>query len=209
MNDMDIKEYRIKISVRNNLILTAIEKAGYASVAAFCRTHNIGHSHLNDLISLRDSPLTYTGEFSTIAVKLMDALDALPTDLWTAEQFTIKLRRNTATLDVSHEGMRAALGMNATEALQLLPEQPRPDEALETKERDAIVNDVVDTLTPREARILRMRFGLGCPEHSLEEVAVKFDVTRERIRQIEAKAMRKLKHPQRLDILRPLVKDET
>jgi RNA polymerase primary sigma factor len=59
------------------------------------------------------------------------------------------------------------------------------------------------SLTPREERIVRMRFGLGMnSDHTLEEVGQQFSVTRERIRQIEAKALRKLKHPSRSRILR-------
>jgi RNA polymerase primary sigma factor len=59
----------------------------------------------------------------------------------------------------------------------------------------AVVGELLDGLTAREAKVLRMRFGIGMSsDHSLEEVGKQFDVTRERIRQIEAKAMRKLKH---------------
>ena len=66
-----------------------------------------------------------------------------------------------------------------------------------------ITKDVLDTLTPREAKVLRMRFGIDMnTDHTLEEVGKQFDVTRERIRQIEAKALRKLRHPSRSDKLR-------
>jgi RNA polymerase primary sigma factor len=59
------------------------------------------------------------------------------------------------------------------------------------------------TLSPREERVLRMRFGIGLnTDHTLEEVGQQFSVTRERIRQIEAKALRKLKHPSRSRMLR-------
>jgi RNA polymerase primary sigma factor len=59
------------------------------------------------------------------------------------------------------------------------------------------------SLTPREERIVRMRFGLGMnSDHTLEEVGQQFSVTRERIRQIEAKAIRKLKHPSRSRVVR-------
>ncbi|MGF1738739.1 RNA polymerase sigma factor RpoD [Photobacterium satsumensis] len=64
-------------------------------------------------------------------------------------------------------------------------------------------NDVLAGLTPREAKVLRMRFGIDMnTDHTLEEVGKQFDVTRERIRQIEAKALRKLRHPSRSDVLR-------
>ena len=62
---------------------------------------------------------------------------------------------------------------------------------------------ILSTLTPREERVLRMRFGIGMnTDHTLEEVGQQFSVTRERIRQIEAKALRKLKHPSRSRKLR-------
>ena len=76
------------------------------------------------------------------------------------------------------------------------------DSAVYGSLRDA-TKDVLDTLTPREAKVLRMRFGIEMStDHTLEEVGKQFDVTRERIRQIEAKAIRKLKHPSRSDKLR-------
>uniref|UniRef100_UPI003F873041 sigma-70 family RNA polymerase sigma factor n=1 Tax=Pseudoxanthomonas winnipegensis TaxID=2480810 RepID=UPI003F873041 len=65
------------------------------------------------------------------------------------------------------------------------------------------VRDVLAGLTPREAKVLRMRFGIDMnTDHTLEEVGKQFDVTRERIRQIEAKALRKLRHPSRSETLR-------
>ena len=76
------------------------------------------------------------------------------------------------------------------------------DSALYASLRDA-TKDVLDSLTPREAKVLRMRFGIEMStDHTLEEVGKQFDVTRERIRQIEAKALRKLKHPSRSRKLR-------
>jgi len=66
-----------------------------------------------------------------------------------------------------------------------------------------VVSELLDGLTPREAKVMRMRFGIDMSsDHTLEEVGKQFDVTRERIRQIEAKALRKLKHPSRSEKLR-------
>jgi RNA polymerase primary sigma factor len=76
------------------------------------------------------------------------------------------------------------------------------DAAIESNLRDTI-GEALASLTPREERVIRMRFGLGTTsEHTLEEVGNTFSVTRERIRQIEAKALRKLKHPSRSRLLR-------
>jgi RNA polymerase primary sigma factor len=76
------------------------------------------------------------------------------------------------------------------------------DTATDTGLRET-VHDVLASLTPREAKVLRMRFGIDMnTDHTLEEVGKQFDVTRERIRQIEAKALRKLRHPSRSEQLR-------
>ncbi len=71
------------------------------------------------------------------------------------------------------------------------------------------VREVMASLTPREAKVLRMRFGIDMnTDHTLEEVGKQFDVTRERIRQIEAKALRKLRHPSRSELLRSFLEAE-
>ena len=81
--------------------------------------------------------------------------------------------------------------------------------AVYTSLRDA-TKEVLDTLTPREAKVLRMRFGIEMnTDHTLEEVGKQFDVTRERIRQIEAKALRKLRHPSRSERLRSFLDTES
>ncbi|HBL24166.1 MAG TPA: RNA polymerase sigma factor RpoD, partial [Deltaproteobacteria bacterium] len=68
------------------------------------------------------------------------------------------------------------------------------------------LNSILSTLSPREERVVRMRFGLGeRQDHTLEEVGQVFEVTRERIRQIEAKALKKLRHPMRAKLLRSFV----
>jgi len=70
-------------------------------------------------------------------------------------------------------------------------------------------HDVLSSLTPREAKVLRMRFGIDMnTDHTLEEVGKQFDVTRERIRQIEAKALRKLRHPTRSEQLRSFLDND-
>jgi RNA polymerase primary sigma factor len=82
----------------------------------------------------------------------------------------------------------------------------KPLDAVVNSNLREITSQVLSTLTPREERVLRMRFGIGMnTDHTLEEVGKQFSVTRERIRQIEAKALRKLKHPTRAKKLRTFV----
>ena len=82
----------------------------------------------------------------------------------------------------------------------------KPLDAVVNSNLREITSQVLSTLTPREERVLRMRFGIGMnSDHTLEEVGKQFSVTRERIRQIEAKALRKLKHPTRAKKLKTFV----
>ncbi len=82
------------------------------------------------------------------------------------------------------------------------------DDATAAGLREA-TRDVLSNLTEREARVLKMRFGIDMPtDHTLEEVGKQFDVTRERIRQIEAKALRKLRHPSRSEHLRSFLEND-
>src|SRR5215210_5097850 len=84
-----------------------------------------------------------------------------------------------------------------------------PAEAVVTSNLREITEEVLQTLSPREEKVIKMRYGLGPveEEHTLEEVGKDFDVTRERIRQIEAKALRKLRHPSRARLLKPFIED--
>ena len=83
-----------------------------------------------------------------------------------------------------------------------------PLESVVSASRREEVRRVMKTLTPREERVIKMRFGVGDgSEHTLEEVGQSFAVTRERIRQIEAKALRKLRHPSRSKRLKAFVEN--
>lgn len=83
-----------------------------------------------------------------------------------------------------------------------------PEEAALQRSMTEVFDEVINSLTQREGKVLRMRFGIGMSsDQTLEEVGKQFDVTRERIRQIEAKAIRKLKHPSRADKLRSFLEN--
>jgi RNA polymerase primary sigma factor len=84
-----------------------------------------------------------------------------------------------------------------------------PDQAATGSGLKESTHTVLAGLTPREAKVLRMRFGIDMnTDHTLEEVGKQFDVTRERIRQIEAKALRKLRHPTRSDQLKSFLLED-
>jgi len=106
----------------------------------------------------------------------------------------LQMVREPISLDAPvGENDDTSMGDLVEDAAAILP----ADAALHASMRDA-VSEALATLTPREAKILRLRFGIeSSTDHTLEEVGAQFDVTRERIRQIEAQALRKLRHPAR------------
>jgi RNA polymerase primary sigma factor len=103
--------------------------------------------------------------------------------------------------------LQTPIGDEESELQELVedPTAPVPDANVERKEVSLAISRVLQTLTPKEETVIRMRFGIGMKkEHTLEEVGRHLAVTRERIRQIEAKALKKLRHANRLKVLKVL-----
>jgi len=181
-----MKEFRLKVSVRNNLLLSAIEAQGYVSVAEFERACGLGLGRINNLVAMRDAPILQSGEFSQNAKLVMEVLGAAPTDLWTEQQLTIKLKTNSG-----ERAIDANLVQHLLEQKDRTDYLPSPEDSLLAAETAAIVEQVLGTLKPREKDILQERFE---KDLTLEEVGNHHGVSKERIRGIEAKALRKLRH---------------
>lgn len=185
-----IEEYRLKVTIRNNLIMRAIEDFGYTNLNKFATAEDISIGGLYDLVNLKRAPIGVDGEFSKYAKELMEVLGACPTDLWTVEQLTLTLRKNSEERQLSKEAMQVALQSGARSLIGL------PHHEVENKQKEKAVSDMLETIAPRSKQILSLRFGLGGQEeHTLEEVAEIMDITRERVRQIEAKVFRHIRHP--------------
>lgn len=116
----------------------------------------------------------------------------------------LKIAKEPVSLDVPiGDDGDSQLGDFIEDNVTLSPMQAAMQASVQGK-----LKEILDALSPREAKVLRMRFGLEmASDHTLEEVGNQFDVTRERIRQIEAKAMKKLRHPSRLEQLKSLLEN--
>ena len=199
-----VEEFNIKVTVRNNLVLTAITNSGYTNLAKFAKDNALSLGLLYDTINLKRPPMLQTGEFSPFAMELMEVLGACPTDLWTAEQLTMKLKKNISYRELGKDELQRCLQSSARSLIGLDYAEQEAEESQATK----IMADVVDSLTPREAKVLKMHFGLdGEDEHTLEQIGKKMGVTRERIRGIEAKALSKMRHPSRAEIFKFLIEE--
>lgn len=197
-----MKEYRVKVTVRNNLLLTAIEEAGYKSQTDFAKACDLNKNVVNALVAMRMAPIGDRGDFIEPAKQIMEVLGACPTDLWTEEQLNLSLKRNTSERYYGKQELNLAM-VKADDSLLVDFNVGKNIDEKETHDR---VEYYLDSLTPREAKVLRLRFGIDTDkEYKLEEIADMFNVTRERIRQIEAKALRKMRHPSRSDELAGLL----
>ena len=194
------KEYRIKLIVRNNLILSAIEKAGFKSQAEFCRFAKLPNSRINALIGLRECPINYEGNFTDLAKDLMEVLGACPTDLWSTEQLNMRLKVNSVEGEVSKMELLSVLGMNPIDLIEF----KNPDVELYEKEEKSLVKTVLKTLNFNEQSVIGKRF---FDEKTLRTVSKELNLTPERIRQIEKSAIRKLRHPNRCNILKHLIEN--
>lgn len=134
-----------------------------------------------------------------------------PTPEEIAVKMDISVDKVRKVLKIAKEpiSLETPIGEDADSSLGDFIEDKRvvsPSDAVENFNLQEQTRRVLSTLTPREEKVLRMRFGIGeRSDHTLEEVGKNFDVTRERIRQIEAKALRKLRHPSRLKKLKTFV----
>jgi RNA polymerase sigma factor (sigma-70 family) len=191
-------EYRVKVSVRNNLILKAIEDQGHESIKHFCEVYDLKAVDVRNVINFTKRPMQPNGEFCTTANKLMEALGAAPTDLWTVEQLELGLTRNSVERVVGQKALDSLLGMDNGEMIAI----ETPDEKLSKRERKLVLIGVLESLPDREQYVIANRFGLGCEEKTLEEIGEELGVHRERVRQIESKALCKLRHPSRSQKLR-------
>ncbi|HQH28449.1 MAG TPA: RNA polymerase sigma factor RpoD, partial [Oligoflexia bacterium] len=142
---------------------------------------------------------------------LVQDLGREPTPEEIAERMDISVEKVRKVIKIAKEpiSLETPIGDDADSHLGDFIEDKRvvsPSDAVENLNLQEQTRRVLATLTPREEKVLRMRFGIGeRSDHTLEEVGKNFDVTRERIRQIEAKALRKLRHPSRLKKLKTFV----
>lgn len=185
-----MKDYRVKVKVLNDRILTAIKNAGYTSIPKFSKDNNINYVNLNNLINMNQTPLTHKGELSSTASQLCIALNKMPCDLFNDVQMYEGFSQNKHEFSFDDHDVKNLLSNS------IYHEKPYLSFQEDLKE-------VFSTLSSVEADVLTKRFGFESDQMTLEEISNVYGVQRERIRQIEAKALRKLRHPTRADVLKP------
>ena len=194
-----LKDVRVEVKVKNNLILLMMEKQSITSVTELCRLMGkpFMQGRIGELVNMKVPARRKTGEWSEYAILLADFFRCIPEDIFSEPQQWDKLKTNRTHAEIGY-----------AEIAQLTMRAPvTPELAYQADDLRRLITEALLKLTPREERIIRMRFGFNCEQMILEEIGDKLGVTRERIREIEAKALRKLKHPSKFRVLRSSLDD--
>ena len=192
-----MSDYRLEVRVRNANILRLMESREIKTVSELCRAAGTDNGSFGDVINLKRSPVNKKGEWIPCVLKVCEYLLVMPSELFSEEQI-LPLKTNKSFVDIGFEDISRML------------DDPTQDPLLRLEERDAVntVSAALDGMTEREREIIKLRFGFEGKEHTLQETADVFGVSKERIRQIEAKALRKLRHPTRTEPLRLVYSSE-
>lgn len=183
------KDYRVTVRIRNNNILKLIEDKGLPQYKV---ASEIGISYVTLIryINMAESPLDVKNSIKESAQKICSYFGKSLDEVWSLEQLT-PIESNTRELEYSYH------------ELTRLENVSDPILSLENDQLKENIDFTLDTkLRPVESKILKLRFGFEGDPLSLAQVGDMLGVSRERVRQIEAKAIRKLKHPTRLNRVR-------
>lgn len=154
--------------------------------------------------------MEFYNRVTKISRELTQVLGREPTDDEIAKKLKVPTRKVEEVFRAIQDpiALQTPVGDEDTELEDFIGDKntPSPYNDAENREISTYIKKVLGTLTPKEERVIRMRFGIGVDrDHTLEEVGRHLTITRERVRQIEAKALRKLKHPSRLKALKALI----
>jgi len=180
-----MEDYRVKITIRNERLLAAMEGMGYKSVAEFSRNQGLNGVKVREIISGKITPLDREGNPKELTKEILEILNLTIEKAFTEKQLK-GFKKHTFEIKVEEEKLLQII--NPAKNLEI--------KVIEQEVKNKLSEIFSKYLAPREEKILRMRYGIGlATDHTLEEVGLRFSVNAERIRQIEQRAIRKLKHP--------------
>ena len=180
-----MKDYRIKITIRNDRLLSAIEDQGFPSVAQFCAANCLDYQRITEIIRGKLKPLNQKGEPIPLVRNLLDTLDIRLEDAFTGKQLQ-GFHKTSYQMRVVEQDLKKLLN----------PSQNQEQKMIERDVKMKLVESFTERLNPREEQVIRLKYGFDNNyEHTDREIGKILGVSGGRAGQIRARAERKLKHP--------------
>ena len=183
MIDNKFKDYRVKISVRNNKLLKAMSNAGVSSAAELSRLSGVGQTQIGEMIRLTAPAYGKDGSVRPPVADVCEFLGVLPEDIYPESELFHPLVKSSSYFEASLRELKS-LSCEST-----------PDTISQDESHGFIGRMVIDRLKGKEPEVISMRFGFdGSDGLPLSDIAKKLNVSIERVRQIEARALRRLRN---------------
>mgnify|MGYP001616850507 CR=1 FL=1 len=191
------KDYVLQLRVKNAPMLRAMRAAGFTTGASLARAVGVSQNHVSYYLTLKRAPLDGVGDYRTAIVKIAAALRCPVEALFPEQHLDRPLKVGKWTIEADIEDIEQLTDRLADQAPSAV------DRIASAEATKLIAGAMLDRLTARERDVVEARFGLaGRPEETLDDIAARFGVHKERVRQIEAKALRRLRHPVATRVLR-------
>ena len=195
-----MKDYRVEVKVKNNYLFSMMKSYGIANVPQLNKATGVSLNTLYAYLNLTKTPYTKTGALSAPVQTLCSFFSCAVDDLFPPQHIENPLEKNAGVIEAN---------MTELVSSNLLGGGTDPLELLEKQDTTALVNSALEKLNRRERMIIEARFGLGEEEEkTLQQLAEVLDVSATRVREIEAKALRKLRHPHATDTALAYAHDE-
>lgn len=183
----------VKSRLYNAVLYDAIKRSGLTQ-EEYSKPLGINPSTLSALAGLRLSPWHFrTGERKDFAEALANHIEIAFNELFPKTLYSLRVLVPPEALERRYDSIQLVPLLEARNVRML----ETPSTIYEQKEIDELLETALSSLTPREEQVIKMRYGLEGKEHHLDEIGAYYSLSRERIRQIEGKALRKLRHPDR------------
>jgi len=182
-----LKDYRVEMKVKNNLLASAMERKGIASAAELSRQSGVTQNDIGKYLNLQQSIYDFRGEYRPQFMQLCEFFNLMPSELYPEAQMSEPLKSNKRVIEA-----------DAHELVRLEADALDPAQIIELGSRREAIRGMLFSLTKKESDVVSLRLGFEGVEHTWEEIGNVYGVSRERVRQIYGKALRKLRHPERL-----------
>jgi len=192
-------DFDVTIVVRNGRLRASIQRAGYETAKEFAEACGISRPTLSQFLRLALPPFNQKGKLRPSAEQLTAFLGRTVEELFPASALTNAFVTNSVTVGMSENQVAALIDSRSSQALLEAPQTPE-QEVARSQGAEALLRAIESLHNPRLRRVICMRFGIDPydREHTIDEVAEAFNVSRERIRQMEMTAVRRLRDPKLL-----------